>query len=152
MAVVTARGSTGPSPLLVIVHGHGDGAIPQLLLSLLEGLQQQRQAPVWIQALTAEPLELPSAQHMLMVPLLLTPGSHVRCDVPLLRQRFRAQGHQVTLSLFGLLGSLVATFATTCGRVRQFSGAPPPASCWCGRPLSQHVAVLVCHYSVLISD
>ena len=98
-------GSTGPSPLLVIVHGHGDGAIPQLLLSLLEGLQQQRQAPVWIQALTAEPLELPSAQHMLMVPLLLTPGSHVRCDVPLLRQRFRAQGHQVTSLPF--LGSWV---------------------------------------------
>ena len=36
---------------------------------------------------------------------MLTPGSHVRSDVPLLRQHFLAQGHGVTLLPF--LGSWV---------------------------------------------
>ena len=98
-------GLTGSSPLLVIVHGHSDGVVPQVLISLLDALERQRQAPVWVQALTADRLELPPAQEMLMVPLLLTPGSHVRSDVPVLRQHFLVQGHGVTLLPF--LGSWV---------------------------------------------
>ena len=85
----------GPWPLLVVVHGHGGGAVPAVLQSLLDELAQARGAAVWVQALTAEPVELPPRQKLLLVPLLLTPGSHVRVDVPAIRQRLRGLGHQV---------------------------------------------------------
>ena len=82
-------------PLLVVVHGHGGGAVPAVLQSLLDEVSEARSAAVWVQALTAEPVELPPAQRLLLVPLLLTPGSHVRVDVPGIRQRLRELGHEV---------------------------------------------------------
>ena len=66
-----------------------------MLQSLLDELAQARGAAVWVQALTAEPVELPPRQKLLLVPLLLTPGSHVRVDVPAIRQRLRGLGHHV---------------------------------------------------------
>lgn len=87
-------------PLMVVVHGHGGGAVPLLLTTLLQALAQRRGAPVWVQALTAEPLVLPPHQQLLLVPLLLTPGSHARTDVPAIRDRLRAEGHQVTMLPF----------------------------------------------------
>ena len=64
--------AAGPWPLLVVVHGHGGGAVPAVLQSLLDELAQARGAAVWVQALTADPLELPPRQKLLLVPLLLT--------------------------------------------------------------------------------
>lgn len=83
------------APLLLVVHGHAGGQIPQVLLDLVGDLARGRQAPVWMQALTADPLELPPGLPLVLVPLLLTPGSHVRSDVPAIRQRLRDQGHRV---------------------------------------------------------
>ena len=93
--LIQDQAAAGPWPLLVVVHGHGGGAVPAVLQSLLDELAQARGAAVWVQALTAEPLELPPRQKLLLVPLLLTPGSHVRVDVPAIRQRLRGLGHQV---------------------------------------------------------
>ena len=95
------RHQTGqPLPLLVVVHGHGGGAVPPVLQAWLEELACQRSAPVWIQPLTAEPLELPPQQSLLLVPLLLTPGSHVRHDIPAIRARLRAAGHRLLVLPF----------------------------------------------------
>jgi len=59
-----------------------------------------------MQALTADPIALPPAHPLLLVPLLLTPGSHVRCDLPAIRDRLRAAGHPVMAIPF--LGSWAA--------------------------------------------
>ena len=83
------------SPLLLVVHGHAGGQIPEVLVDLVSELARSRQAPVWMQALTADPLDLPQGLPLVLVPLLLTPGSHVRSDVPAIRQRLRDQGHRV---------------------------------------------------------
>jgi hypothetical protein len=93
--LLQGQAAAGPWPLLVVVHGHGGGAVPAVLQCLLDELAQARGAAVWVQALTAEPVELPPRQKLLLVPLLLTPGSHVRVDVPAIRQRLRGLGHQV---------------------------------------------------------
>ena len=86
----------------MVVHGHGGGAVPAVLQSLLDELAQARGAAVWVQALTADPIEIPPRQKLLLVPLLLTPGSHVRVDVPAIRQRLRGLGHHVrTLPFLG---------------------------------------------------
>jgi len=81
--------------LLLVVHGHAGGQIPEVLVDLVSELARDRQAPVWMQALTADPLDLPQGLPLVLVPLLLTPGSHVRSDVPAIRQRLRDQGHRV---------------------------------------------------------
>ncbi len=97
--------AAGQSPLFLVVHGHAGGQIPQVITELLNDLAQARQAPVWLQALTADPLELPQGQSLLLVPLLLTPGSHARSDVPGIRDRLRREGHQVcTLPFLGAWG------------------------------------------------
>jgi hypothetical protein len=86
--------------LLVVVHGHSGGVVPAVLVQALDALAKQRPAPVWVQALTAEPVDLPPGERLLVVPLLLTPGSHARFDLPALRNRLRAAGHEVVLLPF----------------------------------------------------
>ena len=93
--LIQSQAAAGPWPLLVVVHGHDGGIVPAVLQSLLDEVAQARGAGVWVQALTAEPVELPPRQKLLLVPLLLTPGSHVRVDVPGIRQRLREHGHEV---------------------------------------------------------
>ena len=88
------------SPLLLVVHGHAGGQIPEVLVDLVSELVRGRQAPVWMQALTADPLDLPQGLPLVLVPLLLTPGSHVRSDVPAILQRLRDQGHRVQVLPF----------------------------------------------------
>ena len=90
----------GPWSLLVVVHGHSGGVVPAVLVQALDALAQQRPAPVWVQALTADPVVLPPGERVLVVPLLLTPGSHARFDLPALRERLRAAGHEVVLLPF----------------------------------------------------
>jgi sirohydrochlorin ferrochelatase len=86
--------------LLVVVHGHSGGLVPELIRRWLAPLAERRGAPVWVQALTAEPLSLPPGERLLVVPLLLTPGSHARFDLPAIRERLRAGGHPVVLLPF----------------------------------------------------
>jgi len=93
--LIQGQAVAGPWPLLVVVHGHGGGAVPAIIQALLDEVAQARGAPVWVQALTAEPIELPPGQPLLLMPLLLTPGSHVRVDVPAIRERLRGSGHPV---------------------------------------------------------
>ncbi|CAK6696594.1 CbiX/SirB N-terminal domain-containing protein [Synechococcus sp. CBW1107] len=90
----------GAWPLLVVVHGHSGGVVPELISRWLAPLAELRGAPVWVQALTAEPLPLPAGERLLVVPLLLTPGSHARFDLPAIRERLRAAGHPVVLLPF----------------------------------------------------
>ena len=90
----------GAWPLLVVVHGHSGGLVPELIRRWLAPLAERRGAPVWVQALTAEPLSLPPGERLLVVPLLLTPGSHARFDLPAIRERLRAGGHPVVLLPF----------------------------------------------------
>lgn len=87
--------SRDPWPLLLVVHGQSGGVVPPLVDQWLTPLAERRGAPVWVQALTAEPLPLPPDQRLLLVPLLLTPGSHVRHDLPAIRHRLRCAGHRV---------------------------------------------------------
>lgn len=93
-------GGEEPWPLLVVVHGHAGGLVPELIRHWLMPLAALRGAPVWVQALTAEPLSLPPGVRLMVVPLLLTPGSHARFDVPAIRERLRAAGHPVVLLPF----------------------------------------------------
>ncbi len=93
--LIQSQAASGTWPVLVVVHGHAGGVVPAVLQSLLDELAEARRASVWVQALTAEPVVLPPRQQLLLVPLLLTPGSHVRVDVPAIRERLRALGHQV---------------------------------------------------------
>ena len=90
----------GPWSLLVVVHGHSGGVVPAVLEQALDALAEQRSAPVWVQPLTADPVALPPGERLLVVPLLLTPGSHARFDLPALRARLRTAGHEVVLLPF----------------------------------------------------
>ncbi len=83
------------SPLLLVVHGRAGGAIPAELNALAGELEAARGAPVRLEALTADgPSELPAASDgtpLVLVPLFLLPGSHVRRDVPRIAARCRRE-------------------------------------------------------------
>jgi sirohydrochlorin ferrochelatase len=80
------------TPLLLVVHGRTGGVIPEVYRQLARELEQRRQAPVALQALTA-PLPAPGSDPALsdprltLVPLLLLPGNHARVDVPALARQ-----------------------------------------------------------------
>lgn len=86
--------ATPVQPLLLVVHGRSGGLLPPELLRLAAELEQRRQAPVALQALTAA--APPPAAGLLrpglpltLVPLLLLPGGHVRQDVPAIAAHWR---------------------------------------------------------------
>ena len=87
------------APLVLVVHGRQGGEIPAVLQDLAVELERRRGAPVLLQALTApapeaDALVLQAAQRsglLLLVPLLLLPGEHVRRDVPELAAQWRRQ-------------------------------------------------------------
>lgn len=86
--------ATPVQPLLLLVHGRSGGALPAELLSLAAELEQRRRSPVVLQALTAS--TPPDAAALLavglpliLVPLLLLPGGHVRHDVPAIAAHWR---------------------------------------------------------------
>ena len=91
------------TPLLLVVHGRTGGVIPEVYQRLARELEQRRQAPVGLRALTAPlPVPLPAPGEELalwgpgltLVPLLLLPGNHARVDVPALARQL-----QLTLSV-----------------------------------------------------
>ncbi|MBM5803470.1 MAG: hypothetical protein FJ078_05045 [Cyanobacteria bacterium K_DeepCast_35m_m2_155] len=103
------------APLLLVVHGRQGGVIPQALQQLALELAALRGAPVLLQALTGD-APLPDAAfweagrragQCTLVPLLLLPGGHVRCDVPQLAHAWQQQAaaHGVRLRRRPFLGA-----------------------------------------------
>ena len=86
--------------LRLVVHGRSGGEIPACLLEFAKDLEVQRQAPVELEALTAEPLPTQADTNYWLMPFLLLPGSHACSDLPQIRDRMRCAGGQVTMLPF----------------------------------------------------
>lgn len=107
------------SPLVLVVHGRQGGVIPEALQRLVAELEQRRQSPVLLQALTAEApagdarfwMASRRAGLLTVVPLLLLPGDHARNDVPALTAQWRRVAGDAA--------------AGVCVRRRPFLGAWP---------------------------
>jgi sirohydrochlorin ferrochelatase len=93
------------SPLLLVVHGRAGGAIPAELQELAQDAEVARAAPVRLEALTAaeapELLVGRAEAPLVLVPLFLLPGSHVRLDVPRIAERCRGDGALRRLPFLG---------------------------------------------------
>jgi hypothetical protein len=93
------------SRLLLVVHGRAGGMIPPELTTLAADLGKRREAPVRLQALTAaEPPAFPpsrSVAPLILVPLFLLPGAHVRHDVPAIAAHWRRWGPVRRLPFLG---------------------------------------------------
>ena len=127
------------STLLLLVHGRVDGFIPADFLSLAAELEQRRNAPVRLRALS-DPNPLPLARPgdpLSLIPLFLLPGGHVRHDVPAIATALRQQGPVRVLPFLGAwacwqraLAFEVAQGASDCVRPR-----------WLHHPISGPLAV-----------
>lgn len=101
------------SPLVLVVHGRQGGVIPEALLWLAAELEQRRQSPVLLQALTAEApagdarfqLAARRAGVLTLVPLLLLPGEHARSDVPAIAAQWRGAAPGVGVRRHAFLGA-----------------------------------------------
>lgn len=79
-----------------MVHGRSGGRLPPELEALAAELEQRRGAPVRLQALTAGKPPPPDGllgldRVLILVPLLLLPGGHVRHDLPAIVRHWRGQ-------------------------------------------------------------
>jgi sirohydrochlorin ferrochelatase len=112
--------------LLLVVHGRTGGEIPPELQSLAAQLVQSRGAPVWLQALTAEPLPtLPADERPLtLVPLMLLPGAHVRQDIPAIVRHWGALAGVGRLSRVPFVGAWPAWQQALAAEVRQLRQTP----------------------------
>jgi hypothetical protein len=101
------------SPLVLVVHGRQGGVIPEALQRLAAELEERRQSPVVIQALTAEAPAVDSrfklasrrAGVLTLVPLLLLPGEHARSDVPAIAAQWRDASSGVGVRRHAFLGA-----------------------------------------------
>ena len=91
--------------LHLLVHGSKGGEIHSSLISTLDQLKRYKNRSVSIEALTQEvpPQVEVGKKSMLLVPLFLLPGTHVRSDVPKILKRFQDDGKNI--KLFPFLGS-----------------------------------------------
>ena len=125
------------SPLLLVVHGRAGGAIPAELQALARELEAGRGAAVGLEALTAgEPPAVPcgsAAAPLVLVPLFLLPGSHVRRDMPRIAERCRRRGPVRRLPFLGAWPTwqraLAAELAALPAPV-QPAGAPAQPAPW----------------------
>ena len=78
--------------LRLVIHGRSGGVVPPCFQHLLVAVSEIRAAPVELEVLTAEHPEPAHCECQWLVPLLLLPGSHARCDVPQIRDRLRSEG------------------------------------------------------------
>lgn len=96
-------------PLLLLVHGRSQGLIPAELENLAGELEQRRRSPVQLLALSGGPQDPTEAfRHaaaarggLLLAPLLLLPGGHVRHDLPQIACRWGALGPLQRLPFLG---------------------------------------------------
>lgn len=101
----SAQGASDPWPLLrkrgelsgatalrLVIHGRSGGLVPPCLQQIVVAVAERRAAPVELEVLTAEHPSPVQCGSQWLVPLLLLPGSHVRSDVPLIRNRLKAEG------------------------------------------------------------
>ena len=83
------------TPLVLVVHGRAGGGIPIELQTLAADLEERRQAPVLVQALTTSqppPPDTLGSSLRTVVPLMLLPGAHVRWDLPRIANHWRCGG------------------------------------------------------------
>ena len=147
------------TPLLLVVHGRTGGVIPEVYQQLARELEQRRQAPVGLRALTAPlPVPLPAPGEELalwgpgltLVPLLLLPGNHARVDVPALVRLLRLTPAVVPagdgvrrLPFLGAWpawqGALAAELAALAD-IATSAGQPPAPPLLLHHPLEGHLA------------
>ncbi len=120
------------SPLLLVVHGRARGVIPAELQALAHQLEAGRGAPVGLEALTAgETPALPAgsaAAPLLLVPLFLLPGSHVRLDVPRIAERCRQRGPLRRLPFLGAWPAWQGVLAAELAALKALAEASAPAN------------------------
>lgn len=101
----SAQGASDPWPLLrkrgelsgatalrLVIHGRSGGLVPPCLQQIVVAVAERRAAPVELEVLTAEHPSPVQCGSQWLVPLLLLPGSHACSDVPLIRNRLKAEG------------------------------------------------------------
>ena len=133
-----------PTPLLLVVHGRSVGMVPPELEEMAVELEQRRGAPVRLQALTAveppPPAELLRlGRGLILVPLLLLPGGHVRHDLPAISNQWRRFGPVRRLPFLGAWPSWqVALRRELAAQIaaKQPDSTPGPAEM--ARPLLLH--------------
>jgi len=117
------------SPLLLVVHGRAGGVIPAELQALAHQLEAGRGAPVGLEALTAgETAALPvgsAAAPLVLVPLFLLPGSHVRRDVPRIAERCRQRGPLRRLPFLGAWPAWQGVLAAELAALKGPAGVGP---------------------------
>ena len=122
------------SPLLLVVHGRAGGVIPVELLDLARQLEEGRGAPVRLEALTAgEPPALPAGSAttpLLLAPLFLLPGSHVRRDVPRIAARCRQRGPLRRLPFLGSWPAWQGALAAELAALKAPADAPAGDGPW----------------------
>lgn len=124
------------SPLLLVAHGRAGGLIPAELHDLARQLEAAREAPVRLEALTAgEPPDLPCGRAeapLLLVPLFLLPGTHVRQDVPRIAERCRRHGPLRRLPFLGAWPAWQRALAQELGELAApgAGGAPSTSGPW----------------------
>jgi sirohydrochlorin ferrochelatase len=121
--------ATPAQPMLLVAHGRAGGAIPGELAELAAALEQRRGAPVRIQALTAaEPPEaadlLRPGRGLVLVPLLLLPGAHVRHDLPAIGRHWARQASVQRLPFLGAWPGWQRALKLELAAVAAAAGAP----------------------------
>lgn len=150
-----------PTPLVLLVHGRQGGVIPPELQALAAELAHRRAAPVLLQALTAE---APAADEafwaaarradgLSLVPLLLLPGGHVRCDLPAIaaawRRRAQAAG-ALPLRRLPFLGAWPRWQAALAAALAGAAAAADAPARWLHHPLEGPLAGRFLHHLAVV--
>ncbi len=107
---LTTSGQGGPDPwpllrnrgdsdrsvgLRLVIHGRSGGLVSSCLNQIVVAVSERRSSQVELEVLTADRQQPARCDCQWLVPLLLLPGSHVRIDVPQIRDRLRGEGTNV---------------------------------------------------------
>ncbi|MFM8604737.1 MAG: CbiX/SirB N-terminal domain-containing protein, partial [Cyanobium sp.] len=130
-----------PHPLLLVMHGRAGGVVPLELRQLAEELERRRGAPVALRALTEpDPPPPPRGERpLLLVPLLLLPGGHVRTDVPAIVAALRREGPVRRWPFLGAWPGWQRALAQEVAALGP-AGAPPWKPTLLHHPLEGHLA------------
>jgi sirohydrochlorin ferrochelatase len=165
--VATAAGSVqdlsrndGPAPLVLLAHGRDGGMIPPELQQLAAELRDRRRAPVLVQVLTAaapdpDPDFWQAAQRagaVVLVPLLLLPGGHVRRDLPEIAAAWRQRPEMLGLRLRRLpfLGAWPRWQSLLAAELRRASARGGAEVVWLHHPLEGPLASRFLSYQTIV--